>query len=455
MHTLEHGSVIVYYRPPGDGGVSPEVGRRLSTVVEGEPATYLIPYPTLPEGQGLAVHRLEPADVLSVEHHAEPGGGDRRGILAGVRLHDELAGTEERRRLLSSADLAGARRPAQVIVPCSNRARVAPPSRRLTRVIGVPERAPGPPRSRYSASTRPQSACAPTPRLQVDPAVDEVDAAASRAARRAPRAEPVRGAPSGTPRTPPRRLDRPVLRDRAPPRSHTVIARGRRCGRARRPRRTAARRPRRSCVGEVARPGRAHQVVVALTDRAGDVAVGVDPHAVVGQRRAPPGARRRRSWRRRSSRRRGSRTIRPESPRTALRKSRILPIAAGVGRQPRREGRGAERARPVGPRVRVVRLARVADRPRATGSRTPGSRRATRPRRPRSVRRRRPRRTPGSPRRGTRRTRPARRRHGVDPTVPVGPGLLRPPDVDLVRRAVAHVAVARGPQRPDGSATTA
>lgn len=54
VHTLEHGSVIVYYRPTGDGGVSPEVIQRLSTAVAGEPATYLIPYPTLPDDQGLA-----------------------------------------------------------------------------------------------------------------------------------------------------------------------------------------------------------------------------------------------------------------------------------------------------------------------------------------------------------------------------------------------------------------
>jgi hypothetical protein len=54
VHTLEHGSVIVYYRPPGDAGVSQEVVDRLSTVVAGEKASYLIPYPGLPEGQGLA-----------------------------------------------------------------------------------------------------------------------------------------------------------------------------------------------------------------------------------------------------------------------------------------------------------------------------------------------------------------------------------------------------------------
>jgi len=54
VHTLEHGSVIVYYRPPGDGGVSQEVIERLSDTVEGERATYLMPYPGLPEGQALA-----------------------------------------------------------------------------------------------------------------------------------------------------------------------------------------------------------------------------------------------------------------------------------------------------------------------------------------------------------------------------------------------------------------
>lgn len=54
VHTLEHGSVIVYYRPPGDGGVSQEVLDRLGPLVESNPATYLIPYPDLEDGSELA-----------------------------------------------------------------------------------------------------------------------------------------------------------------------------------------------------------------------------------------------------------------------------------------------------------------------------------------------------------------------------------------------------------------
>jgi len=57
VHTLEHGSVIAYYRAPGEGGVSPEVLDRLAAVAntESNPATYTIPYPDLPEGSGLAI----------------------------------------------------------------------------------------------------------------------------------------------------------------------------------------------------------------------------------------------------------------------------------------------------------------------------------------------------------------------------------------------------------------
>lgn len=54
VHTLEHGSVIVYYRPPGEGGASQEVVDRLAGLVGDQPATYLIPYPSLPDGQALA-----------------------------------------------------------------------------------------------------------------------------------------------------------------------------------------------------------------------------------------------------------------------------------------------------------------------------------------------------------------------------------------------------------------
>jgi len=55
VHSLEHSAVIVYYRPVGDGGVSQTVIDRLTQVVPSLPYTYLIPYPDLPAGEGLAI----------------------------------------------------------------------------------------------------------------------------------------------------------------------------------------------------------------------------------------------------------------------------------------------------------------------------------------------------------------------------------------------------------------
>jgi hypothetical protein len=54
VHTLEHGSVIVYYRAGGDGGPGQRVIDSLATVSNDSKATYLIPYPDLPEGISLA-----------------------------------------------------------------------------------------------------------------------------------------------------------------------------------------------------------------------------------------------------------------------------------------------------------------------------------------------------------------------------------------------------------------
>jgi Protein of unknown function (DUF3105) len=54
VHSLEHGSVIMYYRLPADGGVSQDVVNALGPVASGNHATYLIPYPDLPEGTALA-----------------------------------------------------------------------------------------------------------------------------------------------------------------------------------------------------------------------------------------------------------------------------------------------------------------------------------------------------------------------------------------------------------------
>ena len=55
VHTLEHGSVIMYYRPTGDpGGLSQEVVTKLAPIAQDNKASYLIPYPDLPDGTALA-----------------------------------------------------------------------------------------------------------------------------------------------------------------------------------------------------------------------------------------------------------------------------------------------------------------------------------------------------------------------------------------------------------------
>ena len=54
VHTLEHGSVIMYYRLPADGGISQDVVNALGPLATGNHATYLIPYPDLPQGTALA-----------------------------------------------------------------------------------------------------------------------------------------------------------------------------------------------------------------------------------------------------------------------------------------------------------------------------------------------------------------------------------------------------------------
>lgn len=55
VHTLEHGSVIMYYRPTGDqGGLAQSVIDRLGPIAQNNKASYLIPYPDLPQGTALA-----------------------------------------------------------------------------------------------------------------------------------------------------------------------------------------------------------------------------------------------------------------------------------------------------------------------------------------------------------------------------------------------------------------
>lgn len=54
VHSLEHGSVIMYYRLSADQGISQDDVNALTPVANGNRATYLIPYPGLPEGRSLA-----------------------------------------------------------------------------------------------------------------------------------------------------------------------------------------------------------------------------------------------------------------------------------------------------------------------------------------------------------------------------------------------------------------
>jgi hypothetical protein len=56
VHTLEHGSVILSYRAPGDpGGLPQPVIDALEPVATGNPATYVAPSIELPEGTALSL----------------------------------------------------------------------------------------------------------------------------------------------------------------------------------------------------------------------------------------------------------------------------------------------------------------------------------------------------------------------------------------------------------------
>ena len=55
VHSLEHGSVIMYYRPSGEpDGLPRGVVDQLAPIATGSHATYLIPYADLPTGTALA-----------------------------------------------------------------------------------------------------------------------------------------------------------------------------------------------------------------------------------------------------------------------------------------------------------------------------------------------------------------------------------------------------------------
>jgi hypothetical protein len=55
VHSLEHGSVIMYYRSSGEGALEQDVVSALGPVANDNHATYLIPHDSLPDGAALAV----------------------------------------------------------------------------------------------------------------------------------------------------------------------------------------------------------------------------------------------------------------------------------------------------------------------------------------------------------------------------------------------------------------
>jgi hypothetical protein len=81
VHSLEHGAVIVYYRPVGDGGVTQRVVHSLTALVPSLPYTYLIPYPDLPAGEGLAIAAWNQLQTCPVAITASPAGTIVRGFV--------------------------------------------------------------------------------------------------------------------------------------------------------------------------------------------------------------------------------------------------------------------------------------------------------------------------------------------------------------------------------------
>lgn len=66
VHTLEHGSVMISYRPPGDpGGLTQATIDVLASLVTDSPATYLAPSVDLPEGVGFALRAWNVAVTCS------------------------------------------------------------------------------------------------------------------------------------------------------------------------------------------------------------------------------------------------------------------------------------------------------------------------------------------------------------------------------------------------------
>jgi hypothetical protein len=55
VHNLEHAYVLIWYRPPGEGGISADVVGALEGVARDEARVIMAPYPGLPDGRALAL----------------------------------------------------------------------------------------------------------------------------------------------------------------------------------------------------------------------------------------------------------------------------------------------------------------------------------------------------------------------------------------------------------------
>jgi uncharacterized protein DUF3105 len=79
VHSLEHASVIVYYRADGADALPQDVVDRLAGIVQSSKNSYLAPYPTLPEGTSLAFtawnKRLSCPGTITADQAATLAGG--------------------------------------------------------------------------------------------------------------------------------------------------------------------------------------------------------------------------------------------------------------------------------------------------------------------------------------------------------------------------------------------
>jgi hypothetical protein len=66
VHNLEHGYVLVYYQPEGEGALPDAVREELADLVEGQDQVIMAPYPKLGEGQNLALVAWRHLQIASV-----------------------------------------------------------------------------------------------------------------------------------------------------------------------------------------------------------------------------------------------------------------------------------------------------------------------------------------------------------------------------------------------------